>query len=196
MAARNPSGCTGRQAAAWHDAMEMGMVGQCLAPGVEHGQASNPGSEAARIGGKKRHGRARSPEQDRIDDGLVLERHRGNGDRQCEDDVEVGNWQQLGFAGRQPGLPCRTLAFWTMAIAAGVVGYPGCAAIIASLDMAAERLRSAGNNGAHHPLFDTAKVPGVGMAIGLAMSAQNICHLDGRAGRRQAHAGHGPLPGA
>ena len=44
--------------------------------------------------------------------------------------------------------------------------------------MAAERLRPAGNDGAHHPFLDTAKVSGMGKAPGLAMAAQNIGHLD------------------
>jgi hypothetical protein len=61
--------------------------------------------------------------------------------------------------------------------------------------MAAKRLRPAGSDGADHALFDTANMSGMGMAIGLAMAAQNIGHLNEWAGWRQAGAGHGPLPG-
>ena len=147
------------------------MVGQRLAPGVKHGHAANPAPQAARIGGKTRHCRARRPEQDRIDDGLVLERHRGDRGWHCKDDVKVGDRQQFGLARRQPGLPCRALAFWTMAVAAGVVGDTRCAAIIAGLDMATERRGPARSDGTHHPFFDTAKMSGMGTAIGLAMAA-------------------------
>ena len=171
---------------------------------MEHGHAANPGPQATRIGGKTIHRLRRRPEQDRIDGGLVLERHRGNGGWHCKDDVKVGNRQQFGLARRQPGLPCRALALFTakvgtMAVAAGVVGDARRAAIIAGLDMAAERLRPAGNDGAHHPFLDTAKVSGMGKAPGLAMAAQNIGHLDAGAISRgcggNGGIGHGPLPG-
>ena len=171
------------------------MVGQRLTPGMEDGHAANPGPQTAWIGGKTRHCRAGSPEQDCIDDGLVLERHCGNGSGHGEDDVKTGNRQQFGLARCQPGLPRRTLAFWAMAVAARVAGHACCTAIIAGLDMAAERLRAASKDGTHHPLFDSAKVSGMGTGKSFAMAAQDIGHLDAGAGWRQAGSGHGLGPG-
>jgi hypothetical protein len=57
--------------------------------------------------------------------------------------VKIADRQQIGLAGREPIQRRRALALWTMAIAARVVGDAAVAAILATLDMPAERGRAA-----------------------------------------------------
>ena len=78
------------------------MMRQRLSPGVEDGDAADRGAEPAWIGGERRHRLGGGLEQDGIDDGLVLKGDRGDRSRKCEDDVEIGNRQQVGFARGEP----------------------------------------------------------------------------------------------
>jgi hypothetical protein len=67
-----------------------------------------------------------------------------------------------------------------MAIAARVVGDARHAAIVAGLDMAAERCRSTGHNGAHDAPLGAAEASFVRPAIGIPVAAENIRHLQVR----------------
>ena len=101
----------------------------------------------------------------RIDRLLVLEGDLGRRRRQGEDDMEIGNGQQLGLSRRQPLRSRRALTFWTMAVAAGIVGDAGEAAIVAALDMTAERGRAAGRDRADHAPFDAPEMSGVRLFV-------------------------------
>jgi hypothetical protein len=94
--------------------------------------------------GKRRHGVGGGLEQDRVDDGLVLEGDLGDRRGQGEDEVEIGNRQEFGLPVRQPLRPRLPLTLRTMTIAAGVVGDPRDAAVVASLDMPAEDAKKKG----------------------------------------------------
>ena len=110
-------------AAAGNEAMDMGVVGQRLSPGVQDGDQADPGAQA--LGGERHErlgGRAHEQAVDRL---LVLEGDLGRRRRQGEDDVEVGNRQQLGLPRREPLRARRALTFPAMAISARVVGDAG-----------------------------------------------------------------------
>ena len=160
---------------------------QRLSPGMQDRDAADLGAEPARIGSKRRHRLSGGLEQDGIDDGLVLKGDRGDRRRQREDDVEIGNRQQVGFSRGEPRGSGWPLTLRTMPIPAGIIGDPRHAAVVASLDVAAERLGSARNDRAHHAPLDPTEMTGMQTAIGLAMPAQDIGNLDGgpvRSGRR------------
>lgn len=70
--------------------------------------------------------------------GPVLEDDLSGQRRQRKDDVEVRHGQQFGLSMREPFGARQPLAFWAMAVAAGVVGDARPAAIIALLDVTAE----------------------------------------------------------
>ena len=152
----DPSAAVDGKSAAWDDAMNVRVVRQRLPPGVQDRQAADPRSEPARIGGQRGHGLDGALEQDRIDGGLVLEGDGGDRRGQREHDVEIGSRQQFGLAVRQPLRPRRPLTLRAMPIAAGVVGDARRAAIVARLDMTAERRRSARHDRAHHAPLDRA----------------------------------------
>jgi hypothetical protein len=104
--------------------MDMRMVVQVLAPGVEHGDEADLGAEMLRVGRDASQRLGRGSEQDGVDRRLVLGGNLGHRRRQGEHDVEVLNRQQFGLSGGEPlgaGLP---LALRAMPVAARVVGGP------------------------------------------------------------------------
>ena len=102
--------------------MNVRMVRQRLAPSVQNGEAANPRSEPAVIGGQRGHGLDHGLEQDRMDGALILEGDGRDRRGQREYDVEIGNRQQFGLPIGQPLRPRRPLALRAMPIAARVVG--------------------------------------------------------------------------
>ena len=77
-----------------------------------------------------------------------------------------------------------------MPIAARVVGDARRAAIVASLDMAAERRRSARRDRAHDAPLGPPHMSGVVAKIGLAVTAQDIRDFDWRSAEGSSGAGH------
>ena len=67
------------------------------------------------------------------DDRLVLQGDTGDRRRHGEDEVEIGDWQQLGLAIGEPLRAAQPLALWTVPVAAGVVGDTGSAAVLAAM---------------------------------------------------------------
>ena len=128
-----------RDAAARHDHVDMRMVGHRRAPGVEHGGDADAGAEVLRIGRDRQHRLRRRPEQQVVDERLVLEGDVGDLGRQREDDVEVADRQQVGLALGQPGARGRALALGTVPVAAAVVGDAPVPAVLAGLDVTAQR---------------------------------------------------------
>ena len=62
---------------------------------------------------------------------------------QGEDDVEVGNGQEVGLTFGQPGRPLAPTALRTASVAAGMIVVPYLAAVIALGDVPAQRGRAA-----------------------------------------------------
>src|SRR5258708_1221066 len=118
----------------------MGMMRQRLPPCVQDGDDANLGAEPTRIGGERRHRLGGGLEQDRVNDGLVLEGDRGDRRRQRKDDVEIGNRKQVCFPRGKPRGSGWPLTLRTVTITAGIIGDASHAAVVASLYVAAERL--------------------------------------------------------
>jgi hypothetical protein len=68
-----------------------------------------------------------------------------------------------------------------MAIAAGIIGDPRYAAVVARLDVTAERGGAARHDRAHHAMLHAAQMSGVSQTIGVAMPTQNISNLKANA---------------
>ena len=129
-------------------------MGQRRAPGVEHGGEANAGAEMLGVGGDRGQRLGGGPEQEVVDGGLVGKRDRADCRRQGEDDVVVGNRQQLRLAFGEPLPSRRALAFRAMPIAAGNGRRP-LPALWANPVMGSWRrldraLASAAANPAHH----------------------------------------------
>ena len=166
-----------RETAAWRDAMHVWMMRQRLPPCVQNSDDADLCAEPTRVGGERRHRFGRRREQDRVDDGLVLERDGGDRRGQCEHDVEIRNRQKFGLACGKPLRPRHALTLRAMAVAAGIVGDARHAAVVARLDVTTERGCATRNDRAHHAPFDAAQMSGVGQTIGVAMPTQNVSDL-------------------
>ena len=114
--AGDPSPAVEGDAAAGDETMDMGVMGQRLPPGVQDRDKADPGVEAR--GGKRHERLGRGADQEAVDCLLVLKGDLGRGRRQGEDDVEVGNRQQLGLTSGQPLRSRRRLTLRAMAVSA------------------------------------------------------------------------------
>ena len=137
--AAHPAPAVERYPATRHDHMDVRVVGYCRAPAVEHGSGADARAEVPGVVGDREQGFGCRAEQQVVDDRLVLVGDWRDLGGQREDHVEIADRQQIGLAGREPILRRRALTLWTMAIAARVVSDAAVAAILAALDMPAER---------------------------------------------------------
>ena len=116
----------------------MGMMDERLAPGVQDGEEADLGAEVAGVGryGAKRLGDG--PEEETVDDGLVLGGDLGDRRGHGEDDVEVLGGKQVRPAPFEPRGAGQRLTGRTMAVATGVVPHAPMTAVVTLLDVAAE----------------------------------------------------------
>src|SRR2546428_12847883 len=112
----DPSLVIGRQAAGGNHTVQVWMMHQGLSPRVQHAQEADNGTEVLGIGGHLQKRGGAGPEQETVDDLLVVECQRRQLMRECEDHMHVGNVEQFLAAGSQPLFACVGLAFWTMTI--------------------------------------------------------------------------------
>ena len=141
--AGDPARTVRRQAAAGHNHVHVRVVSQSRAPGVQHGGEANASPQVFWVGrnGDRRLGGG--PEQQVVDDGLVLERDWRDRGRQGEDEVIVGDRQQIVSLGFQPLSRRRALALRAMTVPARVVGDLNMGAVVAALDVTAKRRSAA-----------------------------------------------------
>ena len=95
-----------------------------MPPSVEHGQKADLGAQVLGVGGDAAQGGGRSVKQDAVDDFLVLQRDGSDRVRNGEDDVKIGNRQELSVVLGQPFRPGQRLTLVAVAIGAGVVADP------------------------------------------------------------------------
>jgi len=151
---------------------------EVLPPCVQHRGHADRGPEMLGIGGDGLHRLSRCSEQNIVDDRLVLQGDTGDRRRHGEDEVEIGDWQQLGLAIGEPLRAGQPLALWTVPVAAGVVGDTGSAAVLAALDMAAERRRPAHLNRRHDTALSMRQATGLIGAISDTVAAEDVRHLE------------------
>ena len=85
----DPAVAVRREPSTRHDAVDVGMDIQGLAPGVEDGEAADLCTQVLGISCDLLEGLGRSSEQDPVDDLLVLESESGEFVRDAEDQMEV-----------------------------------------------------------------------------------------------------------
>ena len=106
--------------------------------------------------------------------------------------MEVRNRQQLALAVGKPLGAGETLALGAVPVTAGIVGNAGLTAILAALDMAAERRCAAHLDRRHDAAVSGGQAAGLIGAIGGTIAAEDIRHLErgshtGRSARRHYH---------
>ena len=107
----------------------------------------------------------RSPEQEIVDDGRVLQRERRQPLRYREDHVRVGHGQHIGLAGFEPGRLGAALTLRTVTVPARVVGDPPVSTGVALLDVTTKPRRSARRD----PADDRTLLPAPGRTYALGL---------------------------
>ena len=157
------------------DTVQMQVLGEILAPGMEDGRAADVTAEVARIAAKGGQRGGDGAEQERVDHAGIALGERVQGMRQREDDVEVFDGEQFGLAGGEPALFGQGLALGAVAVAAGIVGEALGPTGIARLAMATERGGTARLDGLHRAALRAGQR--VGVAIRRAMGAEDVGDL-------------------
>ena len=107
-----PLGPIGGQPAAGNDTVEMGMMVQGLAPGMQHREEADVRARDAADRGPRSGGSRPRPERGGIERARVLEREWAEGMREGKHHMDVGDVEQLRFAGREPGRLRAALDTW------------------------------------------------------------------------------------
>ena len=158
--------------------MQMRVMQQILAPGMQNGDETDLGTQVLWIGGDRAQGLGGGMKQEVVDHGLVLVRDRGDLLGQREDHVEILNGKEVGLAIFQPLRARQRLALRAVAIAATVVGDALVATDITLLDVSAEGCGAARLDRAHDPELPTAERVSVLLAVGRPGLAKDIRHLE------------------
>src|SRR5262245_44008575 len=98
------------------------MVGHSGPPGVQDACDADFGAQMFGVGGNGEHGVGGGLEEEIIDYGLVLVGDGADLGGQREDDVKIGDLEQLGLALLHPGKCLTALALWTVTVATAAVG--------------------------------------------------------------------------
>ena len=115
---------------------------QVLAPGVQHEQPADPRAQVLGVGGDRLQGLGRRVKQQPIQQLGVEQGQRRQFVREREDEMEVGDGQQLAAAVRIPLRLLAPLALRTVPVATGVVGDLLPAARVALLHVPAQGSRA------------------------------------------------------
>jgi hypothetical protein len=165
-----------------------------LPPCVQHGRDADRGAQMLRVGGDDGECIGRDFEQQPIHFGFVLVGDGADSCRKGEYDMEVRDRQQFRLPRFEPFLSSRPLTLVAVAIATGVVGDAHVRAILAALDMTAERSRPANLDRRHDAPLGKADVGGIGRAPRLAVAAEDVRHLQLWLGRRRCIRRAPPAP--
>ena len=147
---------------------------------MEDGGETDARPEMMGVGGDGEHGLGGHPEQQVVNHRLVMESDVGDLGGYGEDHVEVADRQQVCLACGEPFTRRCPLTLGTMAVAAAVVRDAAVAAVLAALDMAAERGRAAGLDRRHHFELGQAHVASIRRTPGWSMNAKDIGDLERR----------------
>ena len=151
---------------------------------MQDGEEADRGPEVLGVGRDRAQGVGGGPEEDAVDERLVLQGDGGDRLRDGEDDVEVRGVEELGVTVLDPLGPGQRLAAGAVPVAAGVVPDAGVVAAIALLDMPAEGGGPAGLDRVHDPPLGGRQGALLRAAIGLAVAAEDVRPLQRRPSHR------------
>ncbi len=120
------------------EAMQVRVVAEVLAPGVEYGEYSDACAEMAWISGDLQQGLGGGAKQQVVEQVLVAECERCQLPRQGEDDMRIHHRQQAGRLSGEPASASRGLTLGTVPVAAGEIGDVLIRTGIALLQVSAE----------------------------------------------------------
>jgi len=133
--------------------MEMRVMVQLLAPGVEHGEATDLRPEMFGGLGNVLECLGNGAKEQAIEWARVLEHQRPQIVWQGKDDMGVGRLEHLAFPGREPRRLRRAMTFGAATVAAGVVGLDLVATLVTLGDVAAQGGRATQRESAQRPVL-------------------------------------------
>src|SRR5271167_2911676 len=136
--AGDPTGVVEGEPTGGDEAMQVRMVAQVLAPGMEYGEHSDACTEMAWISGDLQQGLGGGAKQQVVEQALIAECKRCQLLRQGEDNVRIGHRQQAGRLSGEPAIASRGLTLGTMPVAAREIANVLIRTGIALLQMSAE----------------------------------------------------------
>src|SRR5690606_1046643 len=147
-------------------------------PGVQHGGDADPSAKVLGIGSDGQHRRRSRPEQEIIDHRLVVERDVGDLGGQREHDMEIADREKIGLPRLEPGARGGSLTLGAVTVTAAVIGDTPMSAVLAGLDVTAERRSPALLDRRHDLELLEAEMPSMGGSIGGPRAAEDIGDLD------------------
>ena len=136
----------GANAASRNQAMNMGVIDECASPGVQDGQHPDLRAEVFRIPCQVDKASRRSLHQDAIQSRLMSTDDSAQNSRNCKNDMEIGNGQELPASCFDPSLGVAAMALRARPVAARVVGKVLEATTAAQILMPAQSRRTATHN--------------------------------------------------
>ena len=125
----------------------MGVKREVLAPGVQDGREAERASQVLRIPREGLERLAGCAKEQIVDDAGSRKSQPTELVGQREDDVEVGDGEQVGAAGLEPVLLGEQLALRAVAVATGVVDGAAVSAAVTLFEVTAEGGGAAGREG-------------------------------------------------
>jgi hypothetical protein len=150
---RHPLGPVGGQASRRQDTVEMGVMVELLAPGMEHGEPADlcaemrgvPGDVLKRLGDRAK--------KEPIEQTRVLQRQGTQVVRQGKDPMDVWRVEHLALPGREPRGLGRAMAFGAAPVAARVIRLHFVPTVVALGDMSAQSGRATQRDRAQCPVL-------------------------------------------
>lgn len=154
--------------------MQMRMVDEILAPGVENGKETDLSAKMFGIGGNGLEGFSRGAKKNAVNSPFVLQGDIGNLLRHGEDDMEILGVEQFRFAILKPLGAGQRLAFRAVTVRTGVVPNALLSAAITHFDMTAQNGGAARLDGFHHTPLCGRHQGAELFKICVAVTAENI----------------------
>ena len=174
----DPALVVGRQTTSRDHAMNVRMMLEVLAPGVEHAQEADLRAEMLGVGRNLQQSRGAGAEQEVVDDLLVLQSQPRKLVRQGEHDMHVADRQQFFAAFRQPLVASVGLALRAMPVAAGVERDGLMAASGTAIQVATECCRAAKLDGVQHAQMEPRQPGPVLCDEAVAVLSDDVGHLE------------------
>jgi len=152
--------------------MDMDVPPEVLLPGVQYQREARCSAQPARVGGERIQRVRRRAKQQLVQRARIKSGQPVEGVGQGEHQMEVRHRQQLPPPRREPRLLGARLALRAVTVAAGMVAVAQHAAVVAALDMSAQRLGAAGDNSP--PCLALSHGQSVRIEIGPAVLAQDV----------------------
>src|SRR5215831_807202 len=156
----------------------MGMMVQGLAPGMQHREEADVRAEMPRIACHRQEGLGHGLEQTHIQGARVLQHQWAQGMRQREHHMEVGNLEEVRFAGREPRRLRAALTLGAMPITTGIVGVLGVVTVVTLRQVASQGGRPAGRNGPQDPPLLGRDRRAIACEIRLSILPDHVRHFE------------------